>query len=150
MDTQGAFDSQSTIKDCATVFALSTMTSSVQVRIPILANNSSYRNPLSWTCKGYLCIHTLKVHLYIFLQLSFKLSFLIKKKKYSPSYFQYSILCKFLCGIKVIQGQAELNCWLNWGIPPKNVKVATASVQMCHRIFFKTLDSLVWNYTVIS
>ncbi|KAJ6667063.1 hypothetical protein lerEdw1_019066 [Lerista edwardsae] len=35
MDTQGAFDSQSTIKDCATVFALSTMTSSVQVRLPI-------------------------------------------------------------------------------------------------------------------
>lgn len=33
MDTQGAFDSQSTIKDCATVFALSTMTSSVQVRV---------------------------------------------------------------------------------------------------------------------
>ncbi|KAM7325043.1 hypothetical protein ACRRTK_015296 [Alexandromys fortis] len=32
MDTQGAFDSQSTIKDCATVFALSTMTSSVQVK----------------------------------------------------------------------------------------------------------------------
>lgn len=31
MDTQGAFDSQSTVKDCATVFALSTMTSSVQV-----------------------------------------------------------------------------------------------------------------------
>uniref|UniRef100_UPI00398F0335 atlastin-2 isoform X4 n=1 Tax=Pristiophorus japonicus TaxID=55135 RepID=UPI00398F0335 len=31
MDTQGAFDSQSTIRDCATVFALSTMTSSVQV-----------------------------------------------------------------------------------------------------------------------
>ncbi|KAL6111041.1 atl2 [Pungitius sinensis] len=31
MDTQGAFDSQSTIKDCATLFALSTMTSSVQV-----------------------------------------------------------------------------------------------------------------------
>uniref|UniRef100_A0A8C6ML20 GB1/RHD3-type G domain-containing protein n=1 Tax=Moschus moschiferus TaxID=68415 RepID=A0A8C6ML20_MOSMO len=31
MDTQGAFDSQSTIKDCATVFALSTMTGSVQV-----------------------------------------------------------------------------------------------------------------------
>uniref|UniRef100_A0A671TGD6 Atlastin-2-like n=1 Tax=Sinocyclocheilus anshuiensis TaxID=1608454 RepID=A0A671TGD6_9TELE len=30
VDTQGAFDSQSTIKDCATVFALSTMTSSVQ------------------------------------------------------------------------------------------------------------------------
>ncbi|XP_039248263.2 atlastin-2-like [Styela clava] len=31
LDTQGAFDSQSTVKDCATVFALSTMTSSVQV-----------------------------------------------------------------------------------------------------------------------
>ncbi|XP_048863182.1 atlastin-2 isoform X2 [Brienomyrus brachyistius] len=31
VDTQGAFDSQSTIKDCATVFALSTMTSSIQV-----------------------------------------------------------------------------------------------------------------------
>ncbi|XP_013390421.1 atlastin-2 [Lingula anatina] len=31
MDTQGAFDSQSTVKDCATVFALSTMLSSVQV-----------------------------------------------------------------------------------------------------------------------
>ncbi|XP_066534844.1 atlastin-2 isoform X2 [Hoplias malabaricus] len=31
VDTQGAFDSQSTIKDCATIFALSTMTSSMQV-----------------------------------------------------------------------------------------------------------------------
>uniref|UniRef100_A0A4W4E9T3 GB1/RHD3-type G domain-containing protein n=1 Tax=Electrophorus electricus TaxID=8005 RepID=A0A4W4E9T3_ELEEL len=31
IDTQGAFDSQSTIKDCATVFALSTMISSIQV-----------------------------------------------------------------------------------------------------------------------
>ncbi|KAF0036911.1 hypothetical protein F2P81_009785 [Scophthalmus maximus] len=31
LDTQGAFDSQSTIKDCATLFALSTMTSSVQL-----------------------------------------------------------------------------------------------------------------------
>lgn len=31
MDTQGAFDSQSTVRDCATVFALSTMVSSVQV-----------------------------------------------------------------------------------------------------------------------
>lgn len=31
MDTQGAFDSQSTVKDCATVFALSLMTSSVHV-----------------------------------------------------------------------------------------------------------------------
>lgn len=31
MDTQGAFDSVSTVKDCATVFALSTLLSSVQV-----------------------------------------------------------------------------------------------------------------------
>ncbi|XP_041037909.1 atlastin-3-like, partial [Carcharodon carcharias] len=31
MDTQGAFDNQSTVKDCATIFALSTMMSSVQV-----------------------------------------------------------------------------------------------------------------------
>ncbi|XP_033126667.1 atlastin-2-like [Anneissia japonica] len=31
MDTQGAFDTESTVKDCATVFALSTMLSSVQV-----------------------------------------------------------------------------------------------------------------------
>lgn len=31
MDTQGAFDQQSTVKDCATVFALSTMISSLQV-----------------------------------------------------------------------------------------------------------------------
>ena len=31
MDTQGAFDSQSTVKDCATVFALSLMISSVHV-----------------------------------------------------------------------------------------------------------------------
>lgn len=31
MDTQGAFDSQSTVKDCATIFALSTMTSSMQI-----------------------------------------------------------------------------------------------------------------------
>ncbi|KFM70854.1 Atlastin, partial [Stegodyphus mimosarum] len=31
MDTQGAFDSSSTVKECATVFALSTMISSIQV-----------------------------------------------------------------------------------------------------------------------
>ncbi|XP_035264957.1 atlastin-3 [Anguilla anguilla] len=31
MDTQGAFDTQSTVKDCATIFALSTMTSSIQI-----------------------------------------------------------------------------------------------------------------------
>ncbi len=31
MDTQGAFDNQSTVKDCATIFALSTMVSSVEV-----------------------------------------------------------------------------------------------------------------------
>lgn len=31
MDTQGSFDSQSTVKDCATIFALSTMISSTQI-----------------------------------------------------------------------------------------------------------------------
>ncbi|XP_025833739.1 atlastin [Agrilus planipennis] len=31
LDTQGAFDSESTVKDCATVFALSTMVSSVEI-----------------------------------------------------------------------------------------------------------------------
>ncbi|KAI1898729.1 hypothetical protein AGOR_G00075360 [Albula goreensis] len=31
MDTQGAFDTESTVKDCATIFALSTMTSSIQI-----------------------------------------------------------------------------------------------------------------------
>ena len=31
MDTQGAFDALSTVKDCATIFALSTMTSSMQL-----------------------------------------------------------------------------------------------------------------------
>ncbi|XP_074087319.1 atlastin-3 isoform X2 [Macrotis lagotis] len=31
MDTQGTFDNQSTVKDCATIFALSTMTSSIQI-----------------------------------------------------------------------------------------------------------------------
>ena len=33
MDTQGAFDSQSTVKDNATIFAMSTMVSSLQVGI---------------------------------------------------------------------------------------------------------------------
>ncbi|XP_014260410.1 atlastin-like [Cimex lectularius] len=31
LDTQGTFDSQSTVKDCATIFALSTMLSSIQI-----------------------------------------------------------------------------------------------------------------------
>ncbi|XP_050427131.1 atlastin-like isoform X2 [Adelges cooleyi] len=31
LDTQGSFDSESTVKDCATVFALSTMLSSIQI-----------------------------------------------------------------------------------------------------------------------
>ena len=31
MDTQGAFDHQATVKDCATIFALSTMISSTEV-----------------------------------------------------------------------------------------------------------------------
>lgn len=41
MDTQGAFDSQSTVKDCATIFALSTMTSSIQV------------GPAEWNALGF-------------------------------------------------------------------------------------------------
>lgn len=49
MDTQGAFDSQSTIKDCATVFALSTMTSSVQVRVCAVINKFIQ----SYLCKSY-------------------------------------------------------------------------------------------------
>ena len=36
MDTQGAFDSSSTVRDCATIFALSTMTCSAQVKINVL------------------------------------------------------------------------------------------------------------------
>lgn len=39
MDTQGAFDSSSTVKECATVFALSTMLSSIQVIINLLLFN---------------------------------------------------------------------------------------------------------------
>lgn len=31
LDTQGTFDSESTVKDCATVFALSTLLSSIQI-----------------------------------------------------------------------------------------------------------------------
>lgn len=31
LDTQGTFDSESTVRDCATVFALSTMLSSIQI-----------------------------------------------------------------------------------------------------------------------
>jgi hypothetical protein len=38
MDTQGAFDSESTVRDCATVFALSTMISSVQVSLTGLSD----------------------------------------------------------------------------------------------------------------
>ena len=36
MDTQGAFDSSSTVKDCATVFAISTLISSVQVLLVVI------------------------------------------------------------------------------------------------------------------
>ncbi|NXS64019.1 ATLA2 protein, partial [Brachypteracias leptosomus] len=42
MDTQGAFDSQSTIKDCATVFALSTMTSSVQKNVVYMLDTYTF------------------------------------------------------------------------------------------------------------
>ncbi|EPY83856.1 ADP-ribosylation factor-like 6 interacting protein 2 isoform 4-like protein [Camelus ferus] len=51
MDTQGAFDSQSTIKDCATVFALSTMTSSVQT-LMFLIRDWSYPYEHSYGLEG--------------------------------------------------------------------------------------------------
>lgn len=40
MDTQGTFDSQSTLRDSATVFALSTMISSIQVRREMSPGNT--------------------------------------------------------------------------------------------------------------
>jgi len=43
MDTQGTFDSQSTLRDSATVFALSTMISSIQVRKEMSPGNSCFR-----------------------------------------------------------------------------------------------------------
>ena len=39
MDTQGAFDSESTVRDCATIFALSTMISSIQVSPPVTCSD---------------------------------------------------------------------------------------------------------------
>lgn len=43
MDTQGTFDSQSTLRDSATVFALSTMISSIQVRMGLSPGSSSLK-----------------------------------------------------------------------------------------------------------
>lgn len=62
MDTQGSFDSTSTVKDCATVFALSTMLSSVQV-ISIMTFWEIYQYISLWYPQnfiikiGTLCIH---------------------------------------------------------------------------------------------
>lgn len=42
MDTQGAFDSEYTVKDSATVFALSTMTSSIQGKKTTFVNSTNY------------------------------------------------------------------------------------------------------------
>lgn len=52
MDTQGAFDNQSTVKDCATIFALSTMTSSMQVCLigMALLNHHMYYKTCFWVC----------------------------------------------------------------------------------------------------
>ena len=50
MDTQGAFDSESTVKDCATVFALSTMTSSVQVHVCVDHVTQHLVNLVSLVC----------------------------------------------------------------------------------------------------
>lgn len=49
MDTQGTFDSQSTLRDSATVFALSTMISSMQVQWPSVIWSS-----LAWEKTKYL------------------------------------------------------------------------------------------------
>ncbi|KAF3822186.1 hypothetical protein GH733_007560 [Mirounga leonina] len=51
MDTQGAFDSQSTVKDCATIFALSTMTSSVQT-LMFLVRDWSFPYEYSYGLQG--------------------------------------------------------------------------------------------------
>lgn len=56
MDTQGAFDAQSTVKDCATIFALSTMTSSIQVTdLLSLSQIKYFLSPLA------VCAHTIPV-----------------------------------------------------------------------------------------
>ena len=49
MDTQGSFDSTSTVKDCATVFALSTMTSSVQVQPMSKLHLNNYNVETGWS-----------------------------------------------------------------------------------------------------
>ncbi|MFT7806126.1 atlastin-2-like isoform X9 [Arapaima gigas] len=56
MDTQGAFDSQSTIKDCATVFALSTMTSSVQCFLLMIHSGSLFSTSQLFTEYGRLAM----------------------------------------------------------------------------------------------
>uniref|UniRef100_A0A8C9Z7H5 Atlastin 3 n=1 Tax=Sander lucioperca TaxID=283035 RepID=A0A8C9Z7H5_SANLU len=52
MDTQGAFDNQSTVKDCATIFALSTMTSSIQVSLMFLIRDWSFPYEYDYGFKG--------------------------------------------------------------------------------------------------
>lgn len=72
MDTQGAFDSESTVRDCATVFALSTMISSVQVCCYTMFNHSSVQyvfifSPLKMEFFHTIYIFSLFVHvIYIF------------------------------------------------------------------------------------
>lgn len=55
MDTQGSFDSHSTVKDCATIFALSTMTSSIQVYnlSQVISGNMKLRSDC-WALKVYI------------------------------------------------------------------------------------------------
>lgn len=53
MDTQGAFDSSSTVKECATVFALSTMLSSIQVNLFL---HLIYFDCIHYMCAFYLII----------------------------------------------------------------------------------------------
>lgn len=56
MDTQGAFDSTSTVKDCATIFALSTMTSSTQVCMSLIALHQ-VRCEGNWSNEGITYIN---------------------------------------------------------------------------------------------
>ena len=57
MDTQGAFDSSSTVRDCATIFALSAMMSSVLVynlTANIQEDDLQHLELLKWCFPGVL------------------------------------------------------------------------------------------------
>lgn len=72
MDTQGAFDSESTVRDCATIFALSTMLSSVQIYN--LSQNIQEDDLQHLQVCRYFCICILIILLNIFIHFSFLLN----------------------------------------------------------------------------